>query len=146
MTHTVKHNMKGITPVISLILLLVIVIVVVGFSFGIFQNLIAGAGEAATTQTTTTTQNIQQTARYEACNPGAAGIATITMRNMGSGPMNGTAIGVYVNGASVTCGATWPDTLIPAGGVKTCTSSAAIASGATIRITSPSGASETQTC
>ena len=139
--------MKGITPVIALILLLVIVIVIVGFSFGIFQSIISSGGQAAQDQTDTTTQNIQQTVRYEACAPGATGVATVTVRNMGSTDIAGSDVGVYVKGAAATC-TPWTPASIPSSGVSTCTVviTGGIAAGDSIRVTSPSGASETQTC
>lgn len=135
--------MKGITPVIALILLLVIVIVVVGFSFGIFQSIISTAGQSAEQQATTQSQNILKTARLESCAPGT-GDGSITVRNMGD-EFAALSIGVYVNGAPIDCSTKWSPATIPAGGVSTC-GSITIATGATIRVTSPSGAVDTGTC
>jgi flagellin-like protein len=151
----VNQNMKGITPVIALILLLVIVIVVVGFSFGIFQSLIATAGGAAEGQATTTSTQVQKTLSIENVvftdNAGVADGWAISVRSQAPTDViiNGnTEVGVYIKGALKTCA--WaPDANIESGSVATCstttTDAECIIGNAEIRVTSPSGTVQTQT-
>jgi flagellin-like protein len=136
-------NKKGITPVVALILLLVIVIVIVGFSFGVFQGVVQSAGESAQTQAETTSGQVTQTVRIESID---AATGTVSVRNIGSNNINASTVGVYANGAYVSCiGADWSDQTIAAGSVSTCTDTG-IQGCTIIRVTSPSGASETMDC
>jgi len=135
-------NKKGITPVVALILLLVIVIVIVGFSFEVFQGVVSSAGESAQTQAETTSGQVTQTVRIESVD---AVIGAVSVRNIGSAAINATNVGVYADGALVDCTGDWSSELISAGGVSTCTDSG-IDSCTSIRVTSPSGASQTMDC
>ena len=144
--------MKGITPIIALILLLVIVIVVVGFAFGIFQGLISTAGEAAEGQTTTTTEQIQQTVSIENVyysDPAGDDQWIISVRNQGSSDITpASEVGIYIDDTLENCNQWVPDTII-GDSTATCTINVAaldcVVDDYDIRVTSPSGATQTQT-
>ncbi len=158
--------MKGITPVIALILLLVIVIVVVGFSFGIFQSIISSAGTAAEGQATDTSGRITQTVTIEAVDKAQN---RVSVRNSGSDvPVTTVAIyvaGVYQDdctwdtnndgtfgdegvgttddilaGKTATCDWSDDDTNPQDGIEDPCTA------GTAVRVTSPSGATDDSAC
>jgi flagellin-like protein len=88
--------MKGITPVIALILLLVITIVIVGFTFTIFQSLVTTAGQSTERQTEQTTTLLSGCAEPE----GVSG-NVLYVRNCGTTSLDPTSLGVYANGVSV---------------------------------------------
>ncbi|MFC2143730.1 archaellin/type IV pilin N-terminal domain-containing protein [Candidatus Aenigmatarchaeota archaeon] len=144
--------MKGITPIIALILLLVIVIVVVGFAFGIFQGLISTAGESAQGQVTTTGENIQQTVSLENAYFFDAPLAAnddewrISVRNQGTDDLDSSEVAVYIDGSLATC--VWsPATIVS---TSTCTvisptASCVLDSSHDITATSPSGATQSTT-
>lgn len=144
--------MKGITPVIALILLLVIVIVVVGFSFGIFQGIISSAGESAQNQADTTADTVGMTVALEniyfSNTAGVGGDWLVSVRNQGSvaltAPQN--AISVYIDGVRQTCMWTGTNADIAAGTSSTCTATLTacptLPATSQIRVTSPSGATQ----
>ncbi|MFC2142971.1 hypothetical protein ACFLQN_01075 [Candidatus Aenigmatarchaeota archaeon] len=86
--------MKGITPIIAIILLLVIVITVVGFSFTIFQDVVETSGEAATSAVERETTKASGCMRIE-----SVADETIYIRNCGLGEL--TDFKVYVDDISV---------------------------------------------
>ncbi len=138
--------MKGITPVIALILLLVIVIVVVGFSFGIFQSIISTAGGAAEEQAGETTGRITQTVVIESIAVSGDSISAVSVRNQGNQIDDADTVGIYVKGEKQVC-SSWSDEPILAGRVSTCSFDAtACATDDEVRVTSPSGAVATETC
>src|SRR3989344_6058217 len=92
------YHMKGITPVIALILLLVITIVIVGFSFTIFQNIVSSGGAAVENTTTATVQELATCARLESVDT-STGAAAI--RNCGETTVSVATLGLYANGTLI---------------------------------------------
>ena len=132
--------MKGITPVISVILLLLIAIAMVGFAFGFFQRIgptTSTEGEkGARSVINFTTQSI----RIDNAKSGA-----VAIRNTGSATVLLSSLAAYVNTSqtysSVTpCGA--PIEISP-GGLAVCPLTCT--TGSTLRIVS-SGGEDRATC
>ena len=93
--------MKGITPVIAVILLLLVTIAIVGFAFGFFQRIFGLSGAGVENQTTSVIQRTAQTINID--NVGAAK-NNVTIRNTGTVDINAnTEINVFVGGAKVVC-------------------------------------------
>jgi flagellin-like protein len=127
--------MKGITPVIAIVLLLLITVAMVGFAFVWFQStwtdLSASTGEAITSQS----EAMMKTVRIDAVSS-----TSISVRNMGSKDIAAGELAVYVNGEVQTgCEAT----AIPAGDIASCT--IVCATGDTVKATSPTN-SDIATC
>jgi len=144
-------KMKGITPVIAVILLLLITIAVVGFAFVWFQRI-------AQTTTDITEGELdalrQQTAKRVSIDAIDVTATKVSIRNRGTVPIPiGTTseVSVYVGGALKTC--TWTGTdctgisaKISPGAVCTCDwPDASCTAGTPVRVTAPGGFDE-RTC
>jgi flagellin-like protein len=147
--------MKGITPVIAIILLLLITISMVGFAFVWFSRVTQSATTSGTNQMNTLSTNAQKMATLETVIPGAVGVARIYIRVTGTSAMTNTNaapfggdVSVYDNNALVqpTALINWFDQTC-AGSIQTslsngnlyCFSGMGITSGHTIRIQTPGG-------
>ena len=131
--------MKGITPVIAVILLLLITIAMVGFSYVFFQRITTSASDAATTSLDSQTDRLAKTISID--NFDNAG-NTVSVRNTGTKTLAAGEVVIYVNNVKTvgTCGA------IAAGAVIDCTGVVEpCATGETVKAKGPSN-EDTWTC
>ena len=109
--------MKGITPVVAVILLLLVTIAIVGFAFGFFQRVIGIAGSTAENQTTSLVQRTVQTIDIQNIN---GPLRTVNIRNTGTDTIvPGRDILIFVGGVNATCA--WNPDPIGARASATCT-------------------------
>ena len=112
--------MKGITPIITVILLLLIAVVMVGFAFGFFSNIFTTTSSETTTALNTTVSIYGKQIRIDSIDSSATRI--VTLRAVGSKPISQGDIVLYVGGNPVTLFAgTCPSTIINPGGTSICT-------------------------
>ncbi len=130
--------MKGITPVISVILLLLVAIAIVGFAFGFFQRVLGTASSGTEEQLKTSVSQLSQGIWIE----NAKGTA-VTVRNLGSQSVNSNNFAVFVNGGSVSAPCS-PATVSP-GSVTVCTLAAGCTAGQEVKVSGPSNTATT-TC
>ena|SRR3989338_11012621 len=129
--------MKGITPVIAIILLLLITISMVGFAFVWFQRVAQTATENTDTQLQAQINQQSQTARIE-----SVGGTSITLRSSGSQSLPIGSVAIFVNGTVRTSGSC-PSGAAAPGAVFSCTSTAGLCSGSsTVRVTAPGNADQ----
>ena len=93
--------MKGITPVVAIILLLLITIAVVGFAFGYFSTIMTTTGEAAGQQAEETTARLQKVVSIDNIYDDAVN-ADVTVRNVGSQAILVGEIAFYADDVPVT--------------------------------------------
>ena len=110
-------SMKGITPVIAIVLLLMITISMVGFAFiwfqrisNILQNKTETGLEQQLEQITISIDNVDSTG------------GSVTIRNTGTVTVQTSQIAIYVNGTSLAS-CSWDATEILPNGHATCSSS-----------------------
>lgn len=96
--------MKGITPVIAIILLLLITISMVGFAFVWFTRMAETASEAGTSALTDTTTKMATQIRIDNAVQ-TADSTSITIRNTGSQTVKYSDLVFYVNGVQRGCDA-----------------------------------------
>ncbi|MBI5346995.1 MAG: hypothetical protein HZB66_00095 [Candidatus Aenigmarchaeota archaeon] len=120
--------MKGITPVVAVVLLLLITVAIVGFVFGFFQKILGIATEKTEEQTQSQTGALASTISID--NVYAGGVA---VRNTGSASLNTSILVVYVNSVLSNC--TWSSATIAAGGIASCTKTSFCATGDSIKVT-----------
>ena len=130
--------MKGITPVIAIILLLLITISMVGFAFVWFQRVAQTATDSTDTQLQ---QQLAQQAEKIRIESGAG--TSVTLRNTGSQALPVGSVALFVNNAQSTNSC--PGSSQAAGAVFTCTLSSSCASGNTLKATAP-GNTDQITC
>lgn len=131
--------MKGITPVISIILLLLVTIAIVGLASGFLQRLFGLAGTGVDEQLNASTTQLGQTIKIES----ATG-TSVDIRSTGSKTIDLSSVKVFADNAPQTC--TWSSPTLAAGGTATCTLGAAC-TGKTVKASAPGGnAPETVTC
>jgi flagellin-like protein len=132
--------MKGITPVIAIVLLLMITISMVGFAFIWFSRMM----ETTTNQTTASTQQqmsqMSKTIRID--NAPAGG--SIDVRNTGSSSIAVSELSVYINNAAPTCNWGGTTTLAP-GATASCTPNPACTAGQSVKVVAP-GNTDIVTC
>ncbi len=131
--------MKGITPVIAIILLLLITIAMVGFAFVWFSRVATTSGTNIESQLNTTFGASGKKVGID-----SRTTTVVAVRNIGSVTLQTSEISVYVDGGLRTC--TWAGaiTSLAPGAVGSCTfSGAACAGPARIRVTAPGNADET---
>ena len=135
--------MKGITPVIAIILLLLITISMVGFAFVWFQRVAQTATSGTESQLTNQLNTQSQTIAIDNVDDTNN---NITLRHSGTVNMDTSQVSVYVAGAKVACAWDSPGAWA-AKAFKSCTVVGGFAcSGTTqIRATSPGGQDST-TC
>lgn len=124
--------MKGITPVVAIILLLLITISLVGFAFIYFTRIT----ETAATNTENQLENIMRQQQIVATIDNQFN-NTVYIRNMGSATFALGNVTVYVNNSIVTC--SWNPGIITPGAVSVCTLPNGCGAGGNIKITSPGG-------
>ncbi len=129
--------MKGITPVIAIILLLLITISMVGFAFVWFTRFVEIAGSATENATISEVEKIKKTVRID-----NAGTGGVTVRNTGSANIPVNEISVYIDGSAISC--SWTGSIAPQGSA-TCTQ-AVCSSGQEAKVTSPGTAQDVVTC
>ena len=132
--------MKGITPVIAVILLLLITISMVGFTF-VWLTRLSSTLQTKTSESINATYSFEQRVRIDNINPSTN---VVTIRAVGSQSVPTSSIQVYVNGNGVTCGWSAP-TLVPQGTVDCTLSPPGCASGGTLKVSAPGGQDQT-TC
>ncbi len=126
-------QLKGITPVVSVILLLLVTIAVVGFATGFFQRIMSAAGASAEQQLNVSTTQLSQTIKLDS----AAG-TTVVVRSTGSKAIDLSSVTIFINNMPQTC-TTWNPSVLTPGNTATCTMAASCAVGATIKATGPGG-------
>ena len=98
--------MKGITPVVAVILLLMITIVIIGFATGFFQQVIATTGEGAVGTASKTTEQYQKVAQFSGA--GDDGTDTkVTVKSVGAVDIPVAEIAVLIDGVAQNCA--WQD-------------------------------------
>lgn len=131
--------MKGITPVIAVILLLIITISMVGFAFVWFQR-VAFTAQTATESTLQTTLTQQgQTIRIDNVEYSTN---KVQIRSIGTQSILNSNLNVYLNGTKQTCA--WDSPSLAPGSIITCTfgTGCASGSGTKLRVTSPGNLDE----
>jgi len=129
--------MKGITPVIAVILLLLITISLVGFAFIFFTRITETTSEQIDTQLEQQLLTQQQRVSIEAINR-----THIFVRSTGTASIPGTSLVVFVNNSLRNCVFT---TTIAPGGVASCNLTFLCGNEDTIRVTAPGG-SDSRDC
>ncbi len=131
--------MKGITPIIAIILLLLITVSMAGFAFVFLQRTL----EQTTTSTETGLQNQldQQGQTFAIDNIDDVG-NMIAIRHTGSTASDTSKISVYIDDVLQSCTWNTPGAWVPGGGPRTCTV-AAFACPKDVRITSPGNTDST---
>lgn len=125
--------MKGITPVVAVILLLLIVIALVAFSSVFFQRVATTGTQAGEEQLTRLAVSTGKAVKVD-----NAGTASLTVRNTGTQAVAlATEVAIYVNNAPVAC--TWSAAVLNAGETATCTAGYSCVAGQTVKVTSPAG-------
>ncbi len=124
--------MKGITPVVAIILLLLITISMVGFAFVWFTRI----GELTTQQTQAQLQS-ELDRQAQKVRIDAVTTTTVTIRNIGTKAIPEIQLTVFVDNVVKEC--TWSTSGdLAAGGSKTCTYTGACTAGtSTVRVTAP---------
>ena len=108
--------MKGISPVIAVILLLLITVAIVGLSFGFFSRITTQTSQTTEQQVTQQVQQMSKVIQIDAQND-----STVVIRNVGSATIQYSEMGVYINGTAKGC--TWTPsspTEIAAGTTASC--------------------------
>lgn len=125
--------MKGITPVVAIILLLLITISMVGFAFVWFTRV----SQLATSETEAQLRG-QLTADAQKIRIDAATTTAVSIRNTGTQDINTTQISFFIDNAAVSCDATWTG-MLTAGSTKTCTyvPPKTCAAAATVKVSAP---------
>ncbi len=131
--------MKGITPVIAIVLLLLITVAIVGFAFGFFQKILGIATEKTEEQVGGQTSSLSATIDID--NVYAGGV---TVRNTGSDSISTGTLIVYVDNELSDCA--WGGSgTIAAGGVASCAKASFCADGNSVKVTGPAN-KVTETC
>ena len=137
--------MKGITPIITVILLLLIAVVMVGFAFGFFSNIFTTTSTETTTALNTTVSIYGKQIRID--NIDTASPRVVTIRAVGSRAIEIGDLTLYNStGGSVASGAC-PVAKIHAGGTGTCNlvTTNGCLSGTVLRAVAP-GNTDTKIC
>ena len=92
--------MKGITPVVAVILLLLVTIAVVGFAFGFFQRILGITGSAGENQTQEAILRGAKTISIDHAN-----LTGVAIRNTGTQTIVAADLNVFVGTVLGTC--TW---------------------------------------
>lgn len=131
--------MKGITPVIAMILLILIVVALGGVFAAWTTRTSETLFESGTEQVETVTGQLQKSITIDSVD--CTGTGFVYIRNMGTQPLDSaTELSVYVGGALQTATACTPVS-IPTGTVSECnTGYGVIASGIEVRATVPGNA------
>ena len=129
--------MKGITPVIAIILLLLITISMVGFAFVWFQRVAQTATDSADNALDTQLSQQNQKVRIDSTSG-----TTIYLRSTGSQSLPASSVALYVNGTLVTSG-NCPSASQASGATFSCASSVQLCSGSSkVKVTTPGNTDE----
>ena len=123
--------MKGITPIIAIVLLLMITISMAGFAFIWFQRI--GSTALNATQAGVTAQQ-QAAGKLIAIDNVDTENGKISIRNIGSYTIQNTELSVYKDGSAISC--SWDKDSVAPGGIITCTNTT-ISGCTTIKVTAP---------
>ena len=138
-------KMKGITPIITVILLLLIAVVMVGFAFGFFSNIFTTTSTETSNALNTTVSIYGKQVRVD--NIGTQALRVVTVRAVGSRALIAGDLTVYnASGSVVSTAGQCPLVLTNPGDTGSCTLiSNGCASGSTIRVVAP-GNEQTALC
>ncbi len=139
--------MKGITPVIAIILLLLITISLVGFAFIYFTRVTEIAAARTQEQLENVINAQQMVVVIDNVVVTAPASTTLTIRNVGAQNFDANAkVSVYIDNVLVPAGScTWSPADIAAGGVSSCAIAGTDCTGKVVRVTSPGG-QDSQDC
>ncbi len=125
--------MKGITPVVAVILLLLITVSVVGFAFGFFQRIFGLAGTGVENQTQAVIGKAAQTVSID--NVDAAG-KKVTVRNTGTADIKDTELTAFAGTTRIDC--TWSPTTVTPKTTTTCTwTTPSCSAGTSLKVVAP---------
>ncbi len=150
MAHLQIESMKGITPVIAIILLLLITVAMVGFALVWFQRFVTATGSQ--TEQNLQTQLDQQSKLISIVNINNGGPASIvSVKNIGTRTISLTELAMFIDSARVdidsTTGCTdaggTPLTVIATGTTIDCTLDNLCDAGSRLKITAPGNFDET---
>ena len=130
--------MKGITPVIAVILLLLITISMVGFAFVWFTRLTQTATESISGQQEQLTDELAKHVRID----NVAGTA-LALRSTGTKTVQTSELGFFIDGVAKTCTFSAGVTSIAPSTVASCTLATACGAGSRMRVTAPARPDET---
>ena len=126
--------MKGITPVVAIILLLMITISMVGFAFIWFSRMFESVSGGVENQTLTELETMRKKIDIE--NVDTSGSPNVvTIRNIGSANIPSNQLSFYIDNVFATC--TFAATTIAVGTVEVCDLSAACGAGAKLKVSAP---------
>ncbi len=132
--------MKGITPVIAVVLLLMIVIALAGFAFVWFQGAWRTMSGAAQQQLQQQQEAMLKTVKIDNVNVDEdTQTTTIYIRNTGALNVTKDELGVYIDNALATC--TWSDDTIEPNEVETCTVDNVVCT-TSVKVTAPGSTDE----
>ena len=123
--------MKGITPIIAIMLLLMITISMIGFAYMWFTRISESAMNKVENITEQNRENIGKTIMIDSVTGGASSLLFI--RNTGTYTIQPSEISVYVGGALASC--TLPSSIAP-GEIKSCSISGNCA-GLAVKVSAP---------
>ena len=125
--------MKGITPVIAIILLLMITVAIAGFAFVWFSRVASVTANRTEMSINQQQSQMMQTIKIDSYSDTSN---SVYIRNTGSVDISSNSIAVYVNNDLAIC--TWSSNTISPGSVAQCTVAAGFSCGGTvIKVTSP---------
>lgn len=125
--------MKGLTPVIGIILLLMITISIVGFAFVWFTRVTGIVTNQTGAAIDQQQQQMVQTVQIDSIDDAND---RVHVRNTGSVNIGANTIAVYINNALRTC-TSWSVDPIPPDTVSSCTVSGGFTCPANFKVTSP---------
>lgn len=127
--------MKGVTPVIAIILLLLITISIIGFAFVYLNRIATTAGTSAEQEVLSELE--RQSQRLVIVNIDKTNFI-VTVQNVGTSAVATNTVATFVSGVSVTCD--WGTTAsIAAGETAACDITGTCDSGDAVRLTFPGG-------
>lgn len=126
--------MKGITPIIAIMLLLMITIAMIGFAYLWFTRISQNAMNRTENIMEQNRENLGKTIQID--NAIGAADSMVFIRNTGSFPINVTEIKTYVAGALVSCDFT-PILEIAPGEIKGCNIMASNCAGYLVKVSAP---------
>ena len=137
--------MKGITPIITVILLLLIAVVMVGFAFGFFSNIFTVSKTETESALNTTVSIYGKQIRVD--NIDTQALRVVTVRAVGPRGLNVGEVSIYnASGSLAITTGTCPSGTVNPGGTGSCTLiSNGCMSGSTLRVVAP-GNTDTKVC
>jgi len=132
--------MKGITPVIAIVLLLMITIALIGFAYVWFNRMALGLGGTIERQSNQTMTQMGEAITITSCDVSGK---TVYVKNTGSSTLDPSQIDVYVEGALGVSGCSGG---AAPGDTATCSISIDLASGNKVRAVTGSGAFDETVC